>query len=477
MSEIPPLSVQVQVDASGVAGGVTKATQGIAKIGASAGKLQGSLGSLKTTIIGVLGGNLLTTGIMTFVNEINGAKNEVKALETETVRLNMALSNVGVTSAAAQESIVASADAFYQLGFQGSEVINALGTLVTATGDVEQSQKLLAMSADFARHKQIGIASAAQILQRATMGNARAFKQMGISLDENLPKNQAIAKAFDELNAKIGGSAIAYTETFSGRVAVLKEKMGNLFETIGMYVLPVLSAFIGYISENGTALLVYGGIVLAVATAVKTYGIVTAAVKSVQQAYAFWTYAQTASTSVLTFAVHGLNAAMRANPIGFFVTALMLLGAAFVWAWNKFDWFRKGIVTGIQMIVKGFGYLIGGIAKLMRAMSYIPGMGFLKGMADGVDKFAVSIGNFSESLDSLADKKVKLPGLSGFTMPGGTTGITAGNGVPGDTTGNKGGGSTSTVVQNIVVYASNTNDIERKMAKAAKQGVPIGKKP
>jgi hypothetical protein len=154
----------------------------------------------------------------------------------------------------------------------------------------------------------------------------------------------------------------------------------------------------------------------------------------------------------------------------------MLLGAAFVWAWNKFDWFRKGIVTGIQMIVKGFGYLIGGIAKLMRAMSYIPGMEFLKGMADGVDKFAVSIGEFSESLDSLADKKLKVPGLAGFTAPGGTTGIDAGNGVPGDAAGKTGGGGGSTVVQNIVIYASNTNDIERKMAKAARQGVPVGNK-
>jgi len=471
MSEIPPLSVRVQVDASGVASGVAKANQGLANIGSQAGKLQGSLGSLKTTILGVLGGNLLTTGIMTFVNEINGAKNEVKQLEVETTRLNMALSNVGVTSAKAQGDILAAADSFYQLGFQGSEVINAMGTLVTATGDVEQSQKLLAMSADFARHKQIGIGSAAQILQRATMGNAKAFKQMGISLDENLPKNKAIAKAFDELNAKIGGSAIAYTETFSGRVAVLKEKMGNLFETIGMYVLPVLSAFIGYISTNGTALMVYGGIVLAVMGILKTYAVVTAAVKSVQQAYAFWTYAQAASTNVFKFAMYGLNAAIKANPIGFFVGLLMLLGTAFVWAWNKFDWFRKGIVTGIQLIVKGFGYLIGGIAKLMRAMSYIPGMGFLKGMADGVDKFAVSIGEFSKSLDSLADKKIKTPSLTGFTVPGEKTGVVAGVGVPTTT-----GGGGKTTIQNITVYASNTNDIERKMAKAAKNGVPAGSK-
>ena len=42
------------------------------------------------------------------------------------------------------------------------------------------------------------------------------------------------------------------------------------------------------------------------------------------------------------------------------------------------------------------------------------------------------------------------------------------------TGGGAGGGSTT--IQNITVYASNTNDIEKKMAKAAKLGVPVGAK-
>ena len=35
----------------------------------------------------------------------------------------------------------------------------------------------------------------------------------------------------------------------------------------------------------------------------------------------------------------------------------------------------------------------------------------------------------------------------------------------------------TTVVQNITVNASNTNDISKKMARAAKTGIPIGGKP
>jgi hypothetical protein len=286
-------------------------------------------------------------------------KQETIDLQTTTARLNQALNGVGITSEKTQKAVYNNADAYYQLGFQGSEAISAMGTLVTATGNVEQANKLMAMSADLARYKTISMEDAAKILARGTQGSAKAFKELGITLDTTIPKNQAITKAFDQLNSKIGGQAQAYTKTFAGQMDILKERFDQVFQTIASKVLPVLSAFLGYISANGRALLVYGGIVLSVMAVIKTYGITMAAIKSIQQAYAFWTYAQAASTNVFKFAMYGLNAAIKANPIGFLVTALVALGVAFVWAWNKFQGFRNAITTGIQIVINGFGYLVG----------------------------------------------------------------------------------------------------------------------
>ena len=477
MSDIPPLNVRVTIDASGVQAGVTKATAGLNQISERASRLTGAFGSLKTTMLGVLGGNILTTGVMAIGHELNAMKQETIDLQQQTIRLNQALSGVGITSEATQKAVYNNADAYYLLGFQGSEAISAMGTLVTATGDVTQANKLMAMSADLARYKNISMEDSAKILARGTQGSAKAFKELGITLDTTIPKNQAIAKAFDELNKKIGGQATAYTKSFAGQMDILKERMDQVFQTVSAKVLPVLAAFLGYLTNNGRALLIYGGIVLTIIGVIKTYGAVMFAIKSIQQAYAFWTYAQAASTNVLTFAVYGLNAAIKANPVGFLVTAIMALGVAFVWAWNKFEGFRKGVVAGIQIVVSGFGYLIGGVAKLIRAMSYIPGMGALKGIADGIDKMAVSIGKYSDSLDKLSDKKIKPPSIIGAITPGAKTGI-VGNIVGGDVMGGGGGGAGggSTTVQNITVYASNTNDIEKKMAKAAKLGVPVGAK-
>lgn len=475
MSDIPPLSVRVNIDASGVQAGVTKATAGLNQISQRASKLQTAFGSLKTTMLGVLGGNLLTVGVMSIGRELNAMKQETIDLQTQTARLNQALNGVGVTSAKTQQDVYDTADAYYQLGFQGSEAISSMGTLVTATGDVSQATKLMAMSADLARYRNISMTDASRILARGTQGSAKAFRELGITLDTTIPKNQAITKAFNELNQKIGGQAQAYTKTYAGQMAILKERMDQVFQAISSKVLPVLSAFLGYLTENGRALTIYGGIVLGVIATVKTYAAVTFALKSIQQAYAFWTYAQAASTNVFRFAVYKLNAALLANPLGLVVVAIIALGVGFVWAWNKFEGFRKGVIKGIQIIVNGFGYLLGFWSKILKVVGKFPGMGWAKDASKSLSDAADSVREYSDGLDKLANKKIPVPKIPGFVKPGDDVGI-KGNIVGGDVMKGGGGGSGggSQTIQYVTVYASNTNDIANKLSRAAKQGKPIG---
>ena len=475
MSEIPPLSVRVTIDASGVQAGVSKATAGLNQISQNTSKLTTSFGNLKTTMLGVLGGNVLTMGLMTLTNALREAKDGVIADQVALSRLDTVLNNIGITSEKTKNSVIATSDAYSQLGFAGDDTYTAMGSLLSVTGDVDQANKLLAMSADYARYKQISQTQAASTLAKATMGNAKALKEMGITLDDTLPKNKAIEKAMDELNKRIGGQAIGYTKTFAGQVEVLKEKFDNFLQLIATRVLPVLSAFLGYITNNGKALLIYAGIVVSTIAIVKTYGATVAAIKTIQQAYAFWTYAQAASTNVFRFAVSALWTTMKANPIGFVVAAVMALGVAFVAAWNRFEGFRKGVVKGLQIVVNGFGYLVGAVQKVLSLLGRIPGFDWAKKAAAEADKLTKSVRDYSDSLDKLANKKISTPKIPGATKPGAKTGV-KGNVAGGDkskSTGDTGGGDT---IQYITVYASNTNDIEKKMAMAAKTGSPVGKK-
>ena len=456
MTDIPALNVRVVVDASGVTAGVAKATDGLEQISARSKKLTSSLSSLKTTMLGVFGGTLLTNAVMGVGRELANIKNETIALQSSTIRLNQALAGVGITSEATQKAVFNNADAYYQLGFQGSETITAMGTLVTATGDVTQANKLMAMSADLARYKHIDMESAAKILARGTQGSAKAFKELGITLDTTIPKNQAISKAFDELNKKIGGQAQAYTKSFAGQMDILKERFDNIAQAIGAVVIPILTKLVSFlsgafswISQNSTALKVFAGLLTTVAIAVKGWAIAQAA----------------------------LNAILAINPLTLWVAGIAALAVGFVTLYNNSKIFRETMVETLATITQMIGYIVGGFASLARILSKVPGMGFLKGVADDADSAAISIGKVAKSVDDLKNKKItapKIPSISGIVKPGDPTGI-KGNIVGGDAATGGGGGGGGTV-QYVTVYASNTNDIAKKLSKAAKNGTPIGGK-
>jgi hypothetical protein len=76
------------------------------------------------------------------------------------------------------------------------------------------------------------------------------------------------------------------------------------------------------------------------------------------------TKASAVATGAMTVAQKGLNLAMRANPIGLVVTALFLIGAAFVAAYKKSETFRRivtGAVNGVKAVVRGVGDFISGV--------------------------------------------------------------------------------------------------------------------
>jgi len=58
--EIPGLTVTVNIDASGVSAGVTKAREGLQSIATEAEKTGGKMREFKDLMLGVFGGNLLT---------------------------------------------------------------------------------------------------------------------------------------------------------------------------------------------------------------------------------------------------------------------------------------------------------------------------------------------------------------------------------------------------------------------------------
>jgi hypothetical protein len=267
-----------------------------------------------------------------------------------------------------------------------------------------------------------------------------------------------------EMNKEFGGAAAAAGDTFAGAVFRAKDKVADFARTFITNLQPILlsigktlgdlytkylAPLVKIIVSNKEALLAFTGVLLTGYAAMKAYGVIMGVVKTAQALYAVAQVLMTggqlasiASTNGLAASMLKLNAAMYANPIGLIVGAVALLAAGFVLLWNNSDTFRKimigvakAVLTGVGFMIRIFGSLIETIAKvytgplriLLTVLSKLPGVGkYAKAgleiintgigmIGDFADKAADKVEGFKDTLDGLADKKIKLPGFGGGT--------------------------------------------------------------
>jgi hypothetical protein len=344
-------------------------------------------------------------------------------------RLGQAMSNQGLATKENLQATSELVDSYESLGFGSEKAADAMTVLVTATGDLTKSQNLLSISANLARAQSISLEDASRALVRAQAGNIKLFTQFGIKLDDTKPKVQATAEAMAKLEARLKGQADAYAKTTAGQLAILKEGFGDLAEAVGGPVLVGLNKFIAGINKTGKFLADHQEILFGVATVI--VGVMIPAIVTMTKKL----YAQAVAWAIA-------NA-----PILAVVAAVAALGAAFVWAWNKFDWFREGIVVGLKVMLKYWGFLLRAIGVVAEGFTkvitgplklFLKAAGFFnddaKKMAEGLEKLPASIGDFfdtaaskvegfSKTVDTWKDKKIDinfaLPKIKDF-----------GNGVP-----------------------------------------------
>lgn len=375
-----------------------------------------------------------------------------EAQETEQVftKLGVTLSNLGISSAKTRAQVEELSGSYVKLGFGGDEAGAALNTLLNATGDLSESQNLLAVSADLARLKNIDLGTAASILGKASNGSTKAFKELGITLDESLPKSEALKKAMNELATQTGGQAVAFTKTFAGQLVVMKEQFKDSAESVGSFLLPKLNALLAalnngieFVKRNAEAFKIFAGIVLTVTVALASYNLAIKVSTALTKAWTIVTKIQQAATLILTGQFKALNTVMKLNPIGLIVTAGVLLVGVFVMLWNKSETFRKAIIQMGKVALTAFASIIPIIAKvgqaimkftlmplkaLLSALSHLPGVGkyakagldLLNKGLDGLDNFADSASKKAKELAANLDKlnkPIKIGGGKGIEVP------------------------------------------------------------
>ena len=224
MAGLPPLVVKVVGDIKGL-------TQALDKAG----------GEVK-----IFGKGVSVGGVASMAAFAGGAAIAAKALldmtnaaaadRDEQAKLAKTIANAtGSTqdyTAAVDEAIAAG----QAMAFSDSETRAALEPLVTSTGDVALATQQLAIAQDLARFAGVDLATAADAVAKAKSGQDKALKTLVPGLKIGADATETLGNA-----AKVAaGQADTFAKSSAGMAAKSGDALGELGETIGSALLPVL---------------------------------------------------------------------------------------------------------------------------------------------------------------------------------------------------------------------------------------------
>jgi hypothetical protein len=176
-----------------------------------------------------------------------------------------------------------------------------------------QIKDLTPLLADYAAKTGQDIPGAADALGKAFLGNTKALKSLGISYKSTGNQAKDVTNITALLRKQVGGFAEQQGKTAAGQAAIMNNQFGELKETLGQKLLPVMLKatniglkVVDWIAKNKTVVLPLIGVIAAVAAAQ-------------------WAW----------------NIAMAANPIGLIVVAIAAVVAGLVLFATKTEIGRK----------------------------------------------------------------------------------------------------------------------------------------
>jgi hypothetical protein len=152
--------------------------------------------------------------------------NESEVVQT---RLQTSVENTGVAYDTLKDKIDNAAGTALDLGFDDEDALNALNTLTNATGDAEKALTDLALAEDVARGMGVSLGQAADIVAAAEQGRIGILRRMGLQIDDNATKEQALA----QLQQKFAGQADQYAQTNAASWDRFGNSVENALETVG----------------------------------------------------------------------------------------------------------------------------------------------------------------------------------------------------------------------------------------------------
>lgn len=288
--------------------------------------------------------------------------------------------------------------------FTDDELRPAFESLARSSGSVTESQKLMQVAMDVAAGKGISLETAALAVTKANEGQFAAVNKLVPGLldlkDKTLTAEQATKKLADMFN----GQAQAATETTAGKMKNLNRDMGEMVESIGGAVLPILTSLVDTIRPVIDA---FAGMsegtqktIVVVALAVAAIGPLITAITATRAA--LWLLAS--------------------NPV---ILMLGAMTAAIVLVIKNWDTFKAAGVAAVEWVTDKVKGLVDWLSKIPEKIgsivSKIPGAGIAKNVVGGIGGlFRASGGPVSGGNGYIVGEKGPewfVPGSSGNIIP------------------------------------------------------------
>lgn len=135
-----------------------------------------------------------------------------------------------------------------QLGISEDELRPAFSNLVAATKDVTKAQDLMSVAVDIAAGRGLSLETVTVALAKAQMGNVSGLQRLGIATKDASGQTLSFDQIMKNAAATFGGTAQAAADTTTGKIERMKLMFGELKETLGTALLPIINGVVSAIS-------------------------------------------------------------------------------------------------------------------------------------------------------------------------------------------------------------------------------------
>lgn len=125
------------------------------------------------------------------------------------------------------------------------EQLNIVQSLLIRRGaEGEMIKDLTKVTLDFATVQQMDVVSAAELVSKAISSDSNVLSRYGIEITGAAASTERMTSVVNGLNAIFGGATVALASSVSGQMKIMKARFGEIKESIGTGMIPVLQALI-----------------------------------------------------------------------------------------------------------------------------------------------------------------------------------------------------------------------------------------